>query len=195
MPKKTISIVQLEKLVRQGNGVSQIAKKMGVTKGAVSKKLKALNVAVTKDVSLRHAGDIVERKINAIEQLQKINDYANELLDLLMRWNRGDEVAIQVLESQVARKKVRVGDKEEFVQQYKFKDPRELAIKAMQEIRGQLNLQLDIFKTLYDMAAVAEFQKEVLEAIGNASPELRDQIVRNLQKGRVVRSTLEFSPG
>jgi predicted transcriptional regulator len=195
MPKKTISIVQLEKLVRQGNGVSQIAKKMGVTKGAVSKKLKALNVAVTKDVSLHHAGDIVERKINAIEQLQKINDYANELLDLLMRWNRGDEVAIQVLESQVARKKVRVGDKEEFVQQYKFKDPRELAIKAMQEIRGQLNLQLDIFKTLYDMAAVAEFQKEVLEAIGNASPELRDQIVRNLQKGRVVRSTLEFSPG
>jgi hypothetical protein len=195
MPKKTISIVQLEKLVRQGNGVSQIAKKMGVTKGAISKKLKALNVAVTKDVSLHHAGDIVERKIDAIEQLQKINDYANELLDLLMRWNRGDEVAIQVLESQVARKKVRVGDKEEFVQQYKFKDPRELAIKAMQEIRGQLNLQLDIFKTLYDMAAVAEFQKEVLEAIGNASPELRDQIVRNLQKGRVVRSTLEFSPG
>ncbi len=195
MPKKTISIVQLEKLVRQGNGVSEIAKKMGVTKGAVSKKLKALNVAVTKDVSLHHAGDIVERKINAIEQLQKINDYANELLDLLMRWNRGDQVALQVLESQVARKKVRVGDKEEFVQQYKFKDPRELALKAMQEIRGQLNLQLDIFKTLYDMAAVAEFQKEVLEAIENASPELRDQIVRNLQKGRVVRSTLEFSPG
>ena len=195
MPKKTISIVELEKLVRQGNGVSAIAKKMGVTKGAVSKKLKALNVAVTKDVSLHHAGEIVERKINAIEQLQKINDYANELLDLLMRWNRGDEVALQVLESQVARKKVRVGDKEELVRQYKFKDPRELALKAMQEIRGQLNLQLDIFKTLYDMAAVAEFQKEVLEAIQNASPELRDQIVRNLQKARVVRSTLEFSPG
>jgi hypothetical protein len=194
MPKKTISIVQLEKLVRQGNGVSQIAKKMGVTKGAISKKLKALNVAVTKDVSLHHAGDIVERKIDAIEQLQKINDYANELLDLLMRWNRGDAVALQVLESQAATKKVRVGDKAESVRQYKFKDPRELALKAMQEIRGQLNLQLDIFNTLYDMAAVAEFQKEVLEAIENASPELRDQIVRNLQKARVVRSTLEFSP-
>jgi hypothetical protein len=194
MPKKTISIVQLEKLVREGNGVSEIAKKMGVTKGAISKKLKALNVAVTKDVSLHHAGDIVERKIDAIEQLQKINDYANELLDLLMRWNRGDAVALQVLESQAATKKVRVGDKAESVRQYKFKDPRELALKAMQEIRGQLNLQLDIFKTLYDMAAVAEFQKEVLEAIENASPELRDQIVRNLQKARVVRSTLEFSP-
>jgi hypothetical protein len=80
------------------------------------------------------------------------------------------------------------------VTEYKFKDPRELALKAMAEIRGQLGLQLEIFKALYDMAAVAEFQKEVLEAIGNASPELRDQIIHNLQKTRAIRSTLDF-PG
>jgi len=34
------------------------------------------------------------------------------------------------------------------------------ALKACQEIRGQLSLQLEIFKTLYDMEAVAEFQKK-----------------------------------
>ena len=194
MSVRKVSNLELEELVRQGNGVSEIARKLGVTKGTVSKRLKALRTAVTGNVTLHHAGEIVERKIDAIEQLQKINEYANELLDLLMRWNRGDEEALQILESQVATKQVRVGDQVEFVREYKFKDPRELALKAMQEIRGQMNLQLDIFKTLYDMAAVAEFQKEVLEAIGNASPDLRDQIVRNLQKARVVRSTLEFSP-
>jgi len=195
MPERKISVIELENLVRQGCTVSAIARKLGVSKGAVSKRLRRLNVAITKDVSLHHAGEIVDRKINAIEQLQKINDYANELLDLLMRWNRGDEVALQVLESQVATRRVRVGDQEDFVREYKFKDPRELALKAMQEIRGQLNLQLEIFKTLYDMAAVAEFQKQVLEAIGNASPELKDRIVRNLQERAIVRSTVEFSPG
>lgn len=159
-------------------------------KGTVSTRLKSLKVAVTKNVTLHHAGETVEKKLDAIAQLQKINDYANELLDLLMRWNRDDEEALQILESQV--RKVKVRGSEEEVTEYKFKDPRELALKAMGEIRGQLGLQLEIFKALYDMAAVAEFQKEVLEAIKNASPEIRDQIVYNLQKRRAIRSTFEF---
>jgi predicted transcriptional regulator len=189
---KKISILELERLVSEGNRVSEIANKLGVSKGAISKRLKALNVAITKNVTLHHAGEIVEKKLDAIEQLQKINDYANELLDLLMRWNRGDEAALQILESQVASKKVRVGDKEEFVKEFKFKDPRELALRAMQEIRGQLSLQLEIYRALYDMAAAAEFQKEVLTAIGEVAPDVRDKIIHNLQKARVIRSTLEF---
>ena len=165
-------------------------KRLTHTKGAVSKKLKALNIAITKNVAMHHAGEIVEKKINAIEQLQKINDYANELLDLLMRWNRGDEEALQILESQV--RKIRVKGFEEEVSDYKFKDPRELALKAMAEIRSQLSLQLDIFKALYDMTAVAEFQKEVLTAIGEVAPNVRDKIIHNLQKARAIRSTFEF---
>lgn len=192
MARKKISNVELEQQVRGGFGVSEIARKLGVSKGTVSKRLKALKAAISKDVTLRSAPEIVEKKLDAIAQLQKINNYANELLDLLMRWNRGDEEALQVLESQVNTKKIRVGDQEEFVREFKFKDPRELALRAMSEIRGQLNLQLEIFKTLYDMQAVAEFQKEVLEAIGEVSPETRERIIQNLQKRRAIRSTLEL---
>ncbi|NIO20903.1 MAG: hypothetical protein GTN76_09235 [Candidatus Aenigmarchaeota archaeon] len=188
MGQQKISFIELEQLVREGNGVSQIAKKLGVTKGAVSKALKKLSVAISKDVALRSAPEVVDRNINAIDQLQKINDYANELLDLLMRWNRGDEEALQILEGQV--RKVRVGKTEKFVEEFKFKDPRELALKAMAEIRNQLNLQHEIFKMLYDLRAVEEFQREVLTAIGNASPEIRDQIIRNLQKARAIGSTV-----
>jgi predicted TIM-barrel fold metal-dependent hydrolase len=189
---KRISILELEQLLRQGNGVSECARRLGVTKGAVSKRLKALRVAITKDVALHHAGEIVEKKLDAIGQLQKINDYANELLDLLMRWNRGDEVALQVLESQVRKVKVKGDGFEHELQEFKFKDPRELALRAMAEIRGQLNLQLEIFRALYDMAAVAEFQKEVLESIKEAAPDVRDKIIFNLEKRRIIRSTLEF---
>jgi len=192
MGSQKISNCELEQLVREGNGVSEIARKLGVSNGAVSKRLKALNVAITRDVILHHAGEIVEKKLDAIEQIQKINECANELLDLLMRWNRGDEGALQILESQV--RKVKFRGSEEEITEYKFKDPRELALKAMAEIRGQLALQLDIFRALYDMAAVAEFQKEVLIAIGEVSADVRNKIIHNLQKARAIRSTLDF-PG
>jgi predicted transcriptional regulator len=190
MPKRVISNVELEKLVREGNNVSTIAKKLGVTKGAVSKRLKALKVAISKDVTLRSIPEVVDKKINSIQQLQKINRDANEILELLMRWSRGEDEAIQILETQM--RKVRVGKTEKFIEKFKFKDPRELALKAMQEIRGQLNLQLEIFKTLYDLKAIEEFQKEVLAAIGEAAPDVRDKIIHNLQEAKAVRSTLEL---
>jgi len=191
--KTKVSNIELEQLVRQGLGVSEIARKVGVSKGTVSSRLKALNVAINQNVTLHHAGEIVEKKLDAIGQLQKINDYANELLDLLMRWNRGDDEALRILEGQVRKVKIGRGKDAEEITEFRFKDPRELALKAMAEIRGQLNLQLEIFKALYDMAAVAEFQKEVLTAIGEVSPDVRERIIHNLQKARAIRSTLEFT--
>ncbi len=173
---KKISNLELEQLVREGNGVSEIARKMGVSKGAVSKRLKALKVAISKDVTLFHAGQIVEKKLDAIEQLQKINDSANEILSQAMRRLRGEK-----------------GPSGDDTDQALKNNPRELALKAMAEIRGQLKVQLEIFKALYDLAAVAEFQKEILTSIGEVAPDVRDKILRNLQKARAIRSTLDFS--
>lgn len=189
MAKPKFTDSELKRLVRQGLSCSAIAERLGVSKSAVSMRVKALNEAITKDVTLRNAGEIVESEINAIAQLQTINAHANEILDLLMRWQRGEPQALQILESQV--RYVKVNGEEEPIKEFKFKDPRELALKAMQEIRGQLKLQLEIFQCLFDMRAVARFQQEVLDAIGEASPEARDNIIKNLQKRRAIRSTLE----
>jgi hypothetical protein len=177
-------------LVGKNLSPANIAKKFGVSPSAIYQRLKSLKIGVAKDVTLRKAHTIVEKKVDAIEQIHKINAYANELLDLLMKWSRGDQEALRILESQV--KKVKYGDNEDEVNEYKMKDPRELALKAMAEIRGQLKLQLEIFQALYDMTAVAEFQKEVLEVIGTVNPEARDQIIRALQEKRAIRTTLEF---
>jgi hypothetical protein len=54
----------------------------------------------------------------------------------------------------------------------------------MQEIRGQLELQLDILKALYDIGAIAEFQREALNAIRKVSPDVRDRIIQKLKEGR-----------
>lgn len=192
MPEEKINNTKLIRLIDKGYSQAETAKLFGVSRQAVNQRLKELRGRQTRVVVAKKVEHMVDRKIDSMEQLQKINDYANELLDLLMRWNRGDEQALQILESQVATKKVRIGDDEEFVKEYKMKDPRELALKAMAEIRGQLKLQLEIFQALFDLNAAQEFQNEVLEAIGEASPETRNAIISKLNQRRAIRSVVRF---
>jgi hypothetical protein len=188
-----IDRVKLSQMIRKGTSQKECAEYFNASTSAISKACKELNISVIKNVALETAHKVVEKNLNAVEQLQKINDYANELLDLLMRWNRGDDEALQILESQV--RKVNIGSRKdpEWIEEYKMKDPRELALKAMAEIRGQLGLQLDIFKTLYDVQAVADFQKEVLNAIGEVSPDVRERIINRLKEGRALRQSVSIN--
>jgi len=187
---------ELPNLLKLGKNQTEIAKIYGVSVAAVSKLMKKLKLSEAGDVTLRSGAKIVKSNLDAIAQLQKINRSANEILDLVMGWARGDEGCIRVLESQVKRvvwrDKEDGEDRELDVQDIKFKDPRELAMKAMAEIRGQLNLQLEIFKTLYDIEAIAEFQRVVIEAIGEAAPAVRKTIIQNLKKRKALRESVTF---
>jgi len=181
MAQRKVTDFQLERLVREGNGVSEIARILKVSKGTVSRRLKQLNLGIAKNITLHHAGEIVKREIDAAGQLLKINDHANELLDLLMVCINGEDEAAK---KEALAKLGPVGPGS--------KDPKEMALKCMQEIRSQLKLQLEIFQTLFDVKAVAEFQREVLEAIADASLEMRDRIIRNLKEKSAIRSTLDL---
>ena len=183
----------LELIDKKSMSQARAAKELGVSRQAVSKRLKEMRGQTTKVVVSKKVEQVVDRKIDAIQQLQKINEYANEILDLLMAWNRGDETALQVLESQVSTKKVRVGDQEMEVREFKFKDPRELALKAMGEIRNQLKLQLEIFQTLFSLQAAKEFEDTVLEVISEIDPNVRNEIICRINKKRSVRSAVRFS--
>jgi len=150
MPKRKVDRVELNQMLKAGKSQREVAQVFGVTEGAISKAKKELNLAVVKNVVMESAHKVLDKNLDAVQQLEKINRNANELLDLLMKWNRGDKVALQVLESQVRR--VRVGKTKKFVEEFKFKDPRELAIRAMAEIRQQLNhfkLENDGIKRLF----------------------------------------------
>jgi predicted transcriptional regulator len=191
--KRKLNDKRLLGLVDEGLSLADIAREHGISRQAVSKRLIELRGKTTKAVVAKKVNEIVERKIDALEQLHKINSYANELLDLLMRWNRGDEEAIQILESQVRKVKVGSGEDVEWIKEYKFKDPRELALRAMAEIRGQLSLQLDIFQALFSLQAAEEFQSTVLEVIREVDPHVRDKIIRRLNERRTIRQAVRFS--
>jgi predicted transcriptional regulator len=186
--RKMLRLIDKEKLSQ-----SAAARKMGVTRQAVSKRLQELRGKTTRVVVAKKVEQCVDQKLDAVAQLLKINEHANELLDLCMAWGRGDDVALQVMESQGKNRRIRVGDNLIDINEFKFKDPRGLALKAMAEIRGQLKLQLEIFQALYDLRAAQEFQETVIKIIGEVSPDVRSELIHRLNKKRVIRSAVRFS--
>ena len=110
-----------------------------------------------------------------------------------MAWGRGDDEALQALESQIKKKKVRVGNEEIEVPEFKLKDPREIALRVCGEIRNQIKLQFEIFQALYSLREVEEFQKTVVEILAEVSPEMRNEFVRRLNAKPSVRSALRYS--
>ena len=167
MGRKKVSFIQLDQLVRSGKSVSEIARELKVTKGCVSKALKRLNVAITKDVALRAAPEIVDHQIDAMKQLKKINNVVNSELDYIER-------NIQTATGE---------DRRDFQKQ---------RLDHVAEIRKQVNLLLDITRTLFDAEEVAAFQQIILEEIGRAAPEVQDRIVTRLNARRAIRSTFEL---
>ena len=167
MSKTKVSLIQLDQLIREGYGVSEIAKKLGVSKGCISKRVKALKVGVCKDVVLRSASEIVDRQIDAMDQLRKINGLINGELDYI-------EQNIKNATGESRR------------------ELQEQRLKHVAEIRKQLSLLLEIAQALYNAEEVRAFQEAVLTEIGNVSNEVRDAIIERLNKRRAVRSTFEF---
>jgi transposase len=67
-----------------------------------------------------------------------------------------------------------------------------IAIRLMAEIRQQLEFQLKIYQTLYDLTAHAEFQKTALQEIEAADPATRERIIRRLREWRAFRGAVRL---
>jgi len=178
---------------KEGKNQSEAARELGVSRQAVSKRLQEIRGKTTRVVVAKKVEQVVDTKLDAMGQLQTINDHANWLLDHVIKWIKGDDVAIQVLEKNIRKVNVGTRTDPQYVDEFKFQDPHQIALKAMAEIRGQLKFQLEIFQALYDLKAAQEFQDEVLAAIGEVAPDVRDKIIYSLNKRRAIRSAIRFS--
>ena len=156
--------VLYQMLVERGQTQSEVAAHFGVSEAAVSKRVKALNIQLTRHVALERAKEVADHGLNVVNQLQGINNVIQDEL----HWA-----------TEAARKPG--ADR---------KGLQAVIIDLTGEVRKQLRFQLEVLRSLYDMRGVAEFQKEVLDAIGEASPEIREAIVRRLVERRALRSAL-----
>lgn len=172
---------------------SAAARKLCVSRQAVNQRLKELRGKTTRVVVAKKVEKVVDQKLDAMAQLQAINQHANWLLEHVMAWVKGDETAIQVLEKNARLVNVGTKDAPEWGTEYRFKDPHEIALKAMAEIRGQLKLQIEIFQALFSLQAAEEFQNTVLEVIGEVEPHVRNEIIRRINEKRSVRGVLRYT--
>jgi len=188
----SIDIEEMARLLDEGKTGADCARYFGVSPSAVSKTRKRIKSGIVRHVATERAPAMVDRGLDIFDQLNQINSDAREILDLCMRWQRGDDVAIQIMESQVRQINVGTRDEPEIVEEFKFKDPREIALRAMAEIRQQLGLQKDLFKQLYELQEVRLFMDVVLEVMRNASPELCDKLLAEFKRRQLVRSAFSI---
>jgi DNA-binding Lrp family transcriptional regulator len=167
MPSRKINDNDLLRLVRSGNSRSEIAQKLGVGPPAITKRLKALGVAIAKDITLRSAPKLVDKGLDAMAQLKRINALIHNELDYI-------QGSIETASNQERR------------------ELQDQKLKHVAEVRKQLSLVLDIAQVLYNVDEVKAFQEIVIEEIGNAAPEVRNTILQRLHERRAIRSTLEL---
>jgi hypothetical protein len=193
MGKPKFSREELSELIVKGKSQTEIASHFGVSRVAIHKALKGMGLTATKHIATMGVPEkMIEHNLNAYEQLKKVNDNANELLDLIMAWQRGDDVALRVLESQVRKIKIGAGENATEAIALKIKDPREVAIKVMEVIKDQLQLHLKFYRTFFDAKAFADFRKAFIFAMEKINPEAREIMVKELQKERLLPPGIEL---
>jgi hypothetical protein len=88
---KKLSTAELLRRVDNGDSYADIARDSGITRQALYNRVRKLKRKSTTVMASKKVARVVDQKLDAVSQLQKINDHANELLDLCMAWQRGWE--------------------------------------------------------------------------------------------------------
>jgi len=62
----------------------------------------------------------------------------------------------------------------------------------MKEIQSQLKLQIDILNSVANFEAIADFQRQVIEIIGEMDLKMRKQFVARLKEEKSIRAAVKF---
>jgi len=183
--------LRMHELLREGKSQKEVAKILGVSGAAICKETRKLRVQVVRTTIMEASHKIVQRELDVMDQLHNINKHSKAILDDLIAKIK-----------QKATKTLDVKGQ---------KDLRALALDTAAEIRQQLTFQIEIFKTLSDFKIMAEFQKEVLDVVGNANKcpdcgeeikcakcgakiDLRGEIIKKLKESKALRSSVQVRP-
>jgi hypothetical protein len=166
MAKVKVNITALQQFLDQGHSQADAARHFGVTEAAISQRVKDHRLATTKVVALERAGDVVDQQLTAAQRLQRVQQV---ILDQLT-W----------AETQA---------------QQPGADRQALAdtlVKLAAEVRAQLRLEHDISCTLIDLRVIRQFQRTVVEAIGEEAPHVARRIVDRLKAQRALRQSADW---
>jgi len=168
MARQRISRSDLESLVGQGKGVSEMARMLQASKSTISERCKRLGLKPvgSSTNSIVPQGGNITMRADPVGQLGKIRGFTLEILDKSMRSLRGNK---------------------------KVRDPLGASLRAMKEIRGQIETEFSILQGLHDMElreAEKEFREEVLQILGEVDSNVKDELIKRLKERKLARTAI-----
>jgi len=177
---------ELLKLIQEGKSQREAAALLGVSEGAVSKRLKAVGVAVNKQVALFAAPQVLQRQLSTVEQLEGLGRQGRDLLEMVHKCIHGDIGRDPEARDAMYRLKRLAGQKRDLLS---------FLVSLQGEIRKQLEFDFNMRKEIYNIRQVQDFQDVVLQEIKASAPEVAQRIVTRLTEIQATRSSLDFGLG
>lgn len=157
----------IEMRFEQGLTVGEIADYFGVSPQAVSKFINNLSKASIPGLYAM-ADDMITKQINAemliIGLMQDASNVMTQVKDQTFKMSQDNEVW--------GKMDIEI---------------RKLHLETMKEIRAQIGVYQEISERLYSHQANAEFQKAVVDAISEESPEVAEKIRKKLSRVQPIR--------
>jgi len=161
-------------LLEEGKKPKVIAEIVGCSVQNVYNRIRIMGEYVKKGISTEHAVVIARKQIDFANQLLKVAESADRLLDELSEALRTKEQHLELAENIETKVAIRQGGRAD----------QEMLLKTISEIRNQVTIWHNIRKDLFSMQQVSEAFNEIIEVIGELEPDARAKIVKRLrQKG------------
>jgi hypothetical protein len=195
-----------------GMSPAEVARKHGVSRAAVSKRVNNLKLSTAAAVvAPEESRRYVSRTIDAMEELTRGLHRANLLQDACDEWlrdpddperydigPRASEIWVHYTDEtgeRPVRKKARLQQLLSEVggcgvidrSEHKHADPRELILKTAAEVRATVSAAADLARMLADAAVMERFREAVLTEIAKESPEVAERIAQAVRRGLLVR--------
>ncbi len=172
----------INKFLEEGKTPVEVAKELNVTVPAVRyvMKQKIKKNAIVSTVTFEKGREILTRNLDTMTQLQEANQHTRDIRDLVVKAIKGDKNAITLLNID---------------SRFKRKDPLEIFIKANAQITEQLTFQAQIFKTLYTIQQINEYQEEVESVMEEMEPGMRAKFLKRLKEKQLMHSAIQWKDG
>lgn len=197
--KKTMELIdKIDQLESSGvTEVRDIADRLDVKIDQIYRAKKKRQFLVTKQMFNEHiAKRMVTNKIDAIEQLNRINQIAIDTHGWLEETVKGITEELEILPTRYDPERDKEDDTkrqlaadDNFYRTYLNLYQNQL-LKFERELRAQYETWLNIAKTLYTIDDINWFRDTVLEVINEVNPETKAEIIRRLNERRAIRGTL-----
>jgi hypothetical protein len=182
MSENKINPKEFHRLARSGKNLTEIARHFGVSVSACSQHAAKMKTAANKAVVLRHADRLLKQDLDL---LAKCSTQERRLLasaDYNYKIMQADPTTL------ATAKKVR-----EELTRTQFTDPGALYLQSIRELSNLLKIKKDLLTSLFDVQQVAGFQREILEILSDAHPDVRRAVIKKLKENKALAASLKIS--